>query len=400
MARDEDIFRKLKKETPLVKQRSLQPLSQRDFNSKSTLNIPIESASVRKSRVSPTQKREPGLYSFTDRDQKPQREFPDELNIQKPKAEEKSKPRKPAGETRKVKVKAAVKQPEMLSEHAKQTVKHSGDEGLDVFSENVRPKRSYASEPLRETKSAAVAYEYKDISATEESAVSYDMPLRHELKYYINYRDYTILRGALKALMSPDPYADENSSYHVRSLYFDDIHETALREKLAGNSERYKYRIRIYNYQDNPIKFEKKYKIGQYIGKQSISLTRGEYDSIMAGEFDFLKDRNEKLAKELYLEMKTFLLRPRVIVDYIREAYVSPFENCRITFDKDLKAGLMLKDIFDANAPVMPMYDTGLMVLEIKFNRYLPEFIKRVLNNINAADRCAISKYVICRKFD
>ncbi|MGE5495479.1 MAG: polyphosphate polymerase domain-containing protein [Burkholderiales bacterium] len=398
MARDEDIFKKLKKVKPLVKQHNLQLLSQRDFNPKSTLNIPIENSSARKSRVSPAQKREPGLYTFNDREQKARRDFPEELNIQRPNAEAKIKPRKSA-ETRKAKVKAAAKQPEMFPEYAKPAVKRQEGEGLDVFSENVKPQMSYAPAPLRESKNA-VAYEYKDISAIEESAESHGMPLRHELKYYINYRDYIILRGALKALMSPDPFADENGAYHVRSLYFDDIHETALREKLAGNGERYKYRIRIYNYQDNPIKFEKKYKVGQYIGKQSISLTHDEYDSIMAGEFDFLRDRSEKLAKELYMEMKTFLLRPRVIVDYIREAYVSPFENCRITFDKDLKAGLMLKDIFDPNAPVMPMYDTGLMVLEVKFNRYLPEFIKRVLNNINAADRCAISKYVICRKFD
>jgi hypothetical protein len=226
------------------------------------------------------------------------------------------------------------------------------------------------------------------------------MSLRHELKYYINYRDYILLRSALKALTAPDPNADENNSYHVRSLYFDDIHETALREKLAGNESRYKYRIRIYNFQDKPIKFEKKYKVGQYVGKDSIDLTREEYEGIIAGEFDFLRDRDEELAKELYLEMKTFMLRPRVIVDYMREAYVSPYENCRITFDKDLKAGLTLNDIFDPHAPVMPMYETGLMVLEVKFNRYLPEFIKRVLNNINAADRCAISKYVICRKYD
>ena len=409
MAKDEDIFKKLKKETPLVKQHNLQPLSQRDFNPKSTLNIPIEPASGRKSSTSSPQTREPGLYSFNDtRDQKlARREFPDELNIQRREPEEKRKPRKSAGdmgkrhETRKDAARVKPKQPEMFSESAKPEVKHENDEGLDVFSENVMPKRSYAQQPPRAPKSASAQYEsYKDISAMEESAGSIKMPLRHELKYYINYRDYIVLRSALKALMSPDPNADENGSYHVRSLYFDDIHETALREKLAGNGSRYKYRIRIYNFQDKPIKFEKKFKVGQYIGKESIDLTHSEYDSIIAGEFDFLRERDEKLAKELYMEMKAFLLRPRVLVDYMREAYVSPFENCRITFDKDLRAGLMLNDIFDPNAPVMPMYDTGLMVLEVKFNKYLPEFIKRVLNNINAADRCAISKYVICRKFD
>ncbi|MDD5018193.1 MAG: transporter, partial [Eubacteriales bacterium] len=66
----------------------------------------------------------------------------------------------------------------------------------------------------------------------------------------------------------------------------------------------------------------------------------------------------------------------------------------------DLKAGLMLTDIFDPDSPAMSMYGEGLMVLEVKFNRYLPEFIRCVLNNVNAAERSAISKYIICRKYD
>lgn len=426
MARDEDIFRKLKKEQPLVKQRNLQPLSQRDFNPKSTFNIPIESPSGRRDKAGVSPRREPQLYSYEETPySRPsvKKESPSELNLRRREPEEKrnlrksdmeidheprkdraaAKPRRKTErdielgyEPRKEKKNARPKrEPGMFSGRAGTTPTPEEDEKLDVFMENVKPQNARVPER------PAVQYEaQQDISAIEDAAPAKEMSLRHELKYYINYRDYVLLRSALKALMSPDPNADENSSYHVRSLYFDDVYETALREKLAGCEGRYKYRIRIYNFLDTPIKFEKKYKVGQYVGKESIDLTHGEYDSIMEGEIDFLKERDEKLAQELYVEMKTYLLRPRVIVDYMREAYVSPFENCRITFDKDLKAGITLSDIFDIQAPVMPMYDTGLMVLEVKFNRYLPEFIRRVLNNINAADRCAISKYVICRKYD
>ena len=98
--------------------------------------------------------------------------------------------------------------------------------------------------------------------------------------------------------------------------------------------------------------------------------------------------------------MKNNALKPRVIVDYWREAFVSPFENVRVTFDKDIKGGLWLTDIFNSQAPTMPVLDQGVMVLEVKFNRYMPEFIKTILNNVNAAQRNAISKYVLCRKFD
>ena len=43
--------------------------------------------------------------------------------------------------------------------------------------------------------------------------------------------------------------------YHIRSLYFDDVYETALKDKVAGTDERCKYRVRIYNYNDSVIKF-------------------------------------------------------------------------------------------------------------------------------------------------
>ena len=233
-----------------------------------------------------------------------------------------------------------------------------------------------------------------------EAAGRDGLAYRHELKYYINYADYVVLRSAISALMMPDENAGSDNSYHIRSLYFDDMNDSALREKIAGSDTRSKYRIRIYNYSDGQIKFEKKIKKGQYIAKQSIGLGRDEYEAIMAGSFEFLLSRSEPLARDIYMRLKNDLLRPRVLVDYMREAYVYPIENVRVTFDKDLKSSRVVRDIFNTAAPVMPMVEPGLMVLEVKFNRFLPESIKCVLNSVGAVRRSAISKYVICRKFD
>jgi hypothetical protein len=72
----------------------------------------------------------------------------------------------------------------------------------------------------------------------------------------------------------------------------------------------------------------------------------------------------------------------------------------RVTFDKDLKAGHWLTDIFDPNVPTMPVLEPGTMVLEVKFDRYMPVYIKSVLNNVMAAQRSAVSKYVLCRKYE
>jgi hypothetical protein len=247
---------------------------------------------------------------------------------------------------------------------------------------------------MLEKKSAGVRSELAPDAA--EPVLSF----RHELKYYINYRDYVLLRSTLKALLPLDANAGANGDYHIRSLYFDDAYETALAEKMAGYDVRNKFRIRIYNFADDVIKFEKKMKRGQYIAKTSLLISRDECEALIAGNCDCLLGRKEPLAEELLLQMKNSMLRPRVIVDYFREAYVSPFESVRITFDKDIRAGLTLSDIFDPHAPTISVLEPGTMVLEVKFNKYLPPFIKSVLNNVNAAQRSAVSKYVLCRKYE
>ena len=232
-----------------------------------------------------------------------------------------------------------------------------------------------------------------------EHAEEVKKTFRHEIKYYINYKDHLLLRTALSAVMQPDDNTDESGGYQIRSLYFDDIYETALSEKIAGNDDRYKYRIRIYNLDDGVIKLEKKSKHGKFISKTSINITRPEYESIIAGDGSFLLEKDNAVAKEFYMRMKMRMLRPRVIVDYWREAFVHPVEDARVTFDIDLKGSTMLTDIFDPNTPVLPVYDNGLMVLEVKFNRYLPESIKCALGSLGAEKRSAISKYVLCRKY-
>ena len=55
------------------------------------------------------------------------------------------------------------------------------------------------------------------------------VPLRHELKYYINPVEYHLLSHALDQVLERDPNGDsERNEYHIRSLYFDTIDNRAL----------------------------------------------------------------------------------------------------------------------------------------------------------------------------
>ena len=71
------------------------------------------------------------------------------------------------------------------------------------------------------------------------------LPLRHELKFFINEMQYIVLSGILDQVLQRDPNGDENNEYHIRSLYFDTVFDDALHDKLDGVQNRDKYRIRI-----------------------------------------------------------------------------------------------------------------------------------------------------------
>lgn len=221
---------------------------------------------------------------------------------------------------------------------------------------------------------------------------------RNELKFFINQHQHFIIRQRLKGLMEQDAHVGPTGEYHIRSLYFDDINNTALHEKLGGIRDRAKYRIRIYNESDQVIHFEKKIKFRDYIAKVKVPLTRSMYNDIISGNFEVLNEPDNPLMMELYNQMTHKLLRPKVIVDYVREPYVCHNGNVRITFDKELRTGLHATDIFDPKLEPVRALDTNQIILEVKYDEYIPEYIRQALQ-LEGLNRQSASKYVICRKY-
>lgn len=221
--------------------------------------------------------------------------------------------------------------------------------------------------------------------------------LRRELKYYINAGDYHTLRARLSTIAAPDPHMRDPEGYLVTSLYFDDIHHSAMAEKAAGVQFRKKFRLRCYNRSDALIHLECKRKYNEFISKDTFPLSRGEYDSILAGEYGFLLSGASPLCRELYARHHAQLLRPVVTVEYLREAYVSQEGAVRITFDKDISASVGACDLFSEDRETRKVLEPGRMILEIKYDSCLPDAIARILQ-IPAAEHCAISKYVMCRE--
>ena len=227
------------------------------------------------------------------------------------------------------------------------------------------------------------------------------LPLRHELKFFVSPAQHFLLSRALDRVLARDPNGDENNEYAIRSLYFDTVWDSALYDKLNGVQNRDKYRIRIYNYTDRVIKLECKTKIGSLISKRSISIPRDLCEQLMAGDPSGLEMTRSGLLNDMYREMTIHLLRPVVLVDYVREAYLHPAEEVRITFDKRLRSGMGSIDLFNPHVPTVPPFEHDETILEVKYNRCLPPYIRDLLCTYapNAVSS-AISKYTWCRVFE
>ncbi|MBQ1632877.1 MAG: polyphosphate polymerase domain-containing protein [Clostridia bacterium] len=224
---------------------------------------------------------------------------------------------------------------------------------------------------------------------------------RHELKYVISDADAELLAIRLNAAMKPDPYAQKTGGgYHIRSLYFDDAYDAAVSEKVAGVQYRDKWRIRIYNFSDRVIKLERKHKNGQFIKKDSLSLTRNQAEALIAGEFTFLMHLNSPFAKEAYAALRTEGLRPKVLVDYYRQPFVFPLEDVRITLDRNIRTGYLCTDLFDPHAITFPATELiGQCVLEVKYNNFLDPYVAELIQ-LPASLKTAASKYLFCRQYD
>ena len=119
---------------------------------------------------------------------------------------------------------------------------------------------------------------------------------RHEWKHPITPSDVLILRQRLCNIMRPDENA-VNGKYFIRSLYFDNLDDKALMEKVNGLSRREKFRIRYYNGDTSVIHLEKKSKIDHLGNKQSAPLTAQQAQSIVDGDTEWMLDSEHQLIR-------------------------------------------------------------------------------------------------------
>lgn len=217
---------------------------------------------------------------------------------------------------------------------------------------------------------------------------------RHEWKHELTYAQMLAIKSRLSCVAKVDPHTIDGK-YMIRSLYFDNIDDKALKEKIDGVNRREKFRIRYYNGDTSLIHLEKKSKLNGLGTKFSASMNKKEAEKIVEGDIEWMSDNDNTLIKELYCKMRYQGLKPSTIVDYTREPFVYPPGNVRVTFDYDIRSGLKCTDFLNTECVTVPAGDAPI-ILEVKWDAYLPTIIKDMVQESNVRVG-AFSKYAQCR---
>lgn len=217
---------------------------------------------------------------------------------------------------------------------------------------------------------------------------------RHEWKHIINAADKIAIRQRMRAVAHTDKNATDGR-YVIRSLYFDNLADKALREKLDGVNLREKFRIRYYNGDTEHIFLEKKSKKNGLGTKDRTLLSAAEAQRIIDGDLDWMMETDRPLLQELYVKMKSQGLRPKTIVDYTREPFVYGPGNVRVTLDYNIRTGLSCIDFLNPDCVTIPAGGSE-TILEVKWDEYLPECIRDAVQ-LGSRQMSAYSKYAACR---
>lgn len=219
---------------------------------------------------------------------------------------------------------------------------------------------------------------------------------RHEWKHEITFIDMLAIRQRMRVIAKADAHAIAGR-YEIRSLYFDNLSDKALREKLDGVNRREKFRIRYYNGDTSLIHLEKKSKINGLGTKASARLSVEEARALVDGDYGWMMESGRPLIEELYSKMRSQGLRPRTIVDYTREPFIYGPGNVRITLDYNIRTGLEAINFLDTDCVTIPVPDSPI-ILEVKWDEYLPAIIRDAVQ-LEGRRTAAFSKYAACRMY-
>lgn len=218
---------------------------------------------------------------------------------------------------------------------------------------------------------------------------------RYELKFYINRELYETLCDMIEPYVELDPHCrnkDENR-YIIRSLYLDNDLWDTYYENLDGLEIRRKLRIRSYGYQEHALFMEIKKKVNSTVVKKREIIHMEALHGLLEEEGE--KDAYSSMFMSNFCFLtKHFKLRPQVLIEYEREAYIGiDAPRIRVTFDRNVRAASCTRAVLYPEFVMwMEVMQEGIIILELKFDGSMPRFLREIIGDLNLSHE-PISKY-------
>ena len=221
---------------------------------------------------------------------------------------------------------------------------------------------------------------------------------RSEWKFLCSDGQLEMIRARLDGILAYDTHADSDGSYRVHSLYFDDYRDSCAAGNESGDGIRYKYRVRYYGNDTGSLFFERKEKRYGFGNKVSCAITGDVYQSLLNGDVCSLFWQTEEsvLKKYCALSMSRWFT-PKAIIDYERTAFVEPVTHIRITLDRNITAACDFRSFLGGSYLQIPVTKMHQNILEVKFDDFLPNWIRKILESLNI-QQTTYSKYYLGRK--
>ena len=227
--------------------------------------------------------------------------------------------------------------------------------------------------------------------------------VRYELKYLITWQQRDALMADLLTQMSPDSHGDADGHYTITSLYYDTAAYDAYWEKIEGEKQRRKVRVRTYgeqNVQDDTLCFlEIKQRQDKTLTKKRVLLPYRDavafdgLDSVM--QRPNLSEKDKAVIDEVQYLYRVRSLQPACVVRYNRLALngAAEYPDLRVTFDTELRGRTHdLSLLSTSHADDIYFLPPEVCIMEIKANHSVPYWLAQLANKHRCTMR-RISKY-------
>ncbi len=225
-----------------------------------------------------------------------------------------------------------------------------------------------------------------------------DKKYRHEFKYLCSSGEIEILKERIQNMLPCDDHVGANGVYTIRSVYFDDYYNSCYYDNESGVDNRKKYRIRIYNCSSDYIHLECKEKVQGKTLKRATDISLDNCMRFLTNKPPNDMTALKPLERELSLLVLTKGFHPVTIVEYERRPFIFKDGNVRVTFDMNIRSSNSFDGFFERSLPQRQILKQGQQLLEVKFDEFLPHFIKQLLQ-LDSLQSTSFSKYYLCRKY-